>query len=241
MESGNLEGGRNYADRLIAAHPDSALGPQLLGDIARLQKKPAKAAQYYAKAYELQPTAQRAGLTYQMRKQSGDDEGAVAVLQDWLKAHPEDASVQLMLANEFQVSGRVPEAVEAYARVTELRPDNYVAWNNLAWMYHEAGDSRALQYAVKARELAPKKPEVLDTYGWIELREGDPAKGLKALQDAVAFGPHIPSIQYHLAVALEKNDQPELARKTLARLLKSGKDFPEKDAAQQMLSRLSGG
>jgi thioredoxin-like negative regulator of GroEL len=55
------------------------------------------------------------------------------------------------------------------------------------------------------------------------------------------YGTNIPTLRYHLAVALDKNGQQEAARQELERLLKSRKDFPELTEAQQLLSQLLAG
>ena len=241
LEGGNREAARSYAKKILARHPKSPFGPQLMGDVDRAEKDFAAAAKAYGSAYRLQPSTQRALLTYQMRKASGDAKGALAILKERLAEQPNDAETHLVLANEYQISGQIPEAIAEYEKVRQLRPDNYVAWNNLAWLYYEKGNAQALEYARKANQLASLQPEVLDTYGWIELMQGDPEKGLKALQDAAVYGPHIPTIQYHLAVAQEKNGRVDAARKTLERLLKSGKKFPESAEAEKLLSRLGPG
>ena len=107
--------------------------------------------------------------------------------------------MHLMLATELQTRGRRDEAIVEYERVRALRPDDVVAWNNLAWLYHERNDSRrALEYARQAMKLAPNRVEVLDTHGWIELHAGDPAEGLRAIREA-AYASSNPAIRYHLA------------------------------------------
>jgi Flp pilus assembly protein TadD len=217
------------------------VGPQLQGDIQRIAKDYAAAAKSYHEAYQLKPTAQLALLTYQMRNQAGDAGGALAALEKGAADNPDAAELHMVLGSHYLAAQQSAKAIREFERVKELQPDNLVAWNNLAWLYQQQGDARALEYALKAKELAPKRPEVLDTYGWIELQTGDPAKGLRAIHDAAVYGPHLASVQYHLAVAQEKNGKPDVARKTLARLLKSGKPFAEREEAQKLLSRLESG
>jgi len=238
LETGEVGVAQELAAKILRGYPKSPLGYQLQGDIQRKAKDYRAAAQSYVAAYQQGSSAQLALLVYQMRNMAGDKAGALAALQTGTKDHPDAAALHLVLANEYMAAGRNPEAISEYERTRVLAPKNIVAWNNLAWLYHQQGDSKALEYARKARDLEPKKPEVLDTYGWIELMQGDPAKGLQAIQDAAVFGPHIPSVQYHLAVAQNRNGRPDAARKTLTRLLKSGKAFAEKGEAKKLLSQL---
>ena len=65
-----------------------------------------------------------------------------------------------------------PEAMaQWFERMLGAQNANPVVLNNLAWLYHEAEDARALPTARRAYELAPEQPEIMDTYGWILLAE----------------------------------------------------------------------
>ena len=88
--------------------------------------------------------------------------------------------------------------------------------------------------------LAPDRPEIADTLGWLMLEHGDAQRGLVILQKALGKAPHIPSIRYHLAVALVKNDRGEDAQRELTRLLREHKDFPEANEAETLLAQLQG-
>lgn len=56
------------------------------------------------------------------------------------------------------------ELLDAGPMQEELKKD-WVTTNNLAWLYHQTGDSvKARQYAEHAIEHAPDRPEVIDTY-----------------------------------------------------------------------------
>ena len=55
--------------------------------------------------------------------------------------------------------------------VVEIEPDNIVTLNNLAWALNELGDPKAIEYAERASNLAPYAPSVMDTQGWILVRQ----------------------------------------------------------------------
>ena len=86
--------------------------------------------------------------------------------------------------------------------------------------------------------LAPDRPEVADTLGWLLLENGDPARGLEILQDAAGKAPHIPAIRFHRAVALARNDRQDEARKELERLLRDHSNFAEEAEARTLLAQL---
>ena len=109
-----------------------------------------------------------------------------------------------------------------------------LALNNLAWLYFEDGDSRALDLAQRAHNRAPERAEIIDTYGWLLIKGGRLEKGLSLLEKAAKRAPENGDIRYHLAAALAKAGDQTRARNELGTLLESGKDFPEKSAAQTL-------
>jgi len=110
--------------------------------------------------------------------------------------------------------------------------------NNLAWMYLGRDPRRALEYAERAYDLQPDRPEVADTYGWVLVQQGRVAEGLRVIKQAAVLAPHVPDIRYHLAVALYRTGQPGEARKELERLLRSGADFPDVEEARTLLQEI---
>ena len=75
--------------------------------------------------------------------------------------------------NDLGKPDAVPMTEQEYAALLKKSPRNWVAANNLAWLY--AGDGRldeALKYARVASEAAPERPEVKDTLAAINRRKG---------------------------------------------------------------------
>jgi putative PEP-CTERM system TPR-repeat lipoprotein len=227
------------ASKIQTLYPKSGIGYKLEGDVNRDNGNLAKAASAYEKAYKTQPNGQYAILLYQTRKSSGADEKAIlAPLQDWVGIAPNDSNTRMLLATEYQSLLKNKEAIQEYELVKKQQPNNAIVWNNLAWLYFEQNDKRSIEYAEKALELAPKRPEIADTLGWILLHNGNINRGYTILKDAAVHAPHIPSIRYHLAVALHKNGNKDEARKELERLLRSGKKFEEEAEAEKLLKQL---
>lgn len=241
LTSGDLGKASERVTALRKAHPDAAVSYQLEGDILRNQKRFKEAASAYAEAYGRAPSPPLGLLVYQMRKQAGDAT-ALKWLEQGIQKFPDSAELHMILAGEHLAAGRFAEATGEYEKVLALNPDNPVVLNNLAWLYQQQGDlKRALELGAKAKALAPKKPEILDTYGWIALHAGREKEGLEAIRQAATLAPHLGSLQYHLAVAQDKNGERDSARKTLERLLKSDKQFPELAEAQALFERLKSG
>ncbi len=98
--------------------------------------------------------------------------------------------------------------------VLAKRPNDPTALNNLAWVYQQRNDTRARAVAQKAYLIAPG-PQIADTLGWILVGQGSAASGLTLLRQSAAQQPDEPSVQYHLAAALNATGQREQAAAVL--------------------------
>jgi len=68
-------------------------------------------------------------------------------------------------------------------------------------------------------------------------QRGENERAVDVLEQAIAVSGASPSIHYHLAVALGKSGKIERARDLLRSALATG-DFPEAEAARQLLANL---
>ena len=85
--------------------------------------------------------------------------------------------------------------------------------------------------------LAPNNPNVMDTLGYVFLKNGKNDEALKLLKRAADLSPENPSMQYHLALAYNEQGNKAEARESLQRALKLG-NFPEAKEASQLLEKL---
>jgi cellulose synthase operon protein C len=88
--------------------------------------------------------------------------------------------------------------------------------NNLAWLYMERDDPRALELARRAAEAAPDNPDILDTLGWILFREGRVDEAVTHLRRSVELNPANPIVHHHLGTALARMGDRTGARRALA-------------------------
>jgi putative PEP-CTERM system TPR-repeat lipoprotein len=117
-----------------------------------------------------------------------------------------------------QQNDQTEEAAETYEQLIEVSPNNVVALNNLAWIYHEQDDDRAPELARKAYELSPANAAIADTYGWILFKTGQTEKSLPILEKAHELQPDSQEIAMHLADAYKATGNTEKARNILEKL-----------------------
>ena len=228
------------AEQIKGKFPKSPLGYQLEGDVHLVQKQADKAVESYAQAYALAPSSYLARRLFTGRLELRQEPAAFDGIKQWLEKSPQDSESWGMMASAFQDRGKTKEAVAAYEKSFALHPDNLVLQNNLAWLYQELGDKRALGLADKlaAAPGVESKTEVLDTIGWIFLHNGKEDKGLVLLQQAALQDARNVHYRFHLASALAKTGRKEDAKTELERLLKENKSFPEKAQAEELLKGL---
>jgi cellulose synthase operon protein C len=221
------------------AEPGNAAAFVLEGDVHNaIQRFPAAAASY-EKAYGLAPTVAVAVKDYRTRT-AGNLPTPTLLLDRWLAAHPGDLEARAALADAAIRRKDYGPASEHYRALLAARPNDVVTMNNLAWIYHELGDPRALPLARAAVKLAPKSAAVNDTLGWMLVEGGAAAEGLPYLQAAAAAKDASSEIRFHHAVALARTGSSAEARRTLEGLLRMP-DFPSRAEAEKLLRELASG
>ena len=238
LNAGRLEEALESAHQVQDLASAQEIGHRLEAEIAMRQSNYAQAAEAYQKALDYSASTEAVLTLVRAQRLAGQDSSALDTLKAWLAVEPADARVRLQLAIYLDRLGRTEEAGVEYQRVLELDEHNIIALNNLAWLAQGDDYEQAIAYAERAAALAPQRAEIIDTLGWILLRAKRYKRSLAVLQQAHQKAPHIAPIRYHLAVALEKNGQPEQARKTLEAILVDEQEFPGKEEALELLDKL---
>lgn len=192
------------ARAIIAEYAKGNAEPALLnflnGLVLVAEGKKAEALALLQVSFNAQPMDKCGELIYSILNQS---EGAKATefLAQWRKALPQSARPLLLQALAAQALGDKAAAIAAYEQALQLPAPSVLALNNLAWLYYETKDSRAIETAKRAVALAPNAAEVLDTYGWVLVQTGNKAEGIRWLEKAKALAPNLPEIHKHLEEA----------------------------------------
>ena len=131
-------------------------------------------------------------------------------------------------------------ALAAYEQAVQQGEPGAVVLNNMAWLYLERNDPRAVEFATRAYEQAPSRAEIVDTYGWVLFHQGRRAEGLAALQQALIIAPRNAEIALHVAEALAEEGRADEARPVLQRVIRDHPGSPFADDARALLERLAG-
>lgn len=236
---------RRFDDALKAAEnveqlfPASAVGKMLKGDIYLTQNELDKALGINLKAYSIQPNDQLLLTIVRIMNRQGKVNDAIKLVIKELEKNPKNTVLHFSLANLYQNQKNYSKAQQHYETVLSIDPNHLVTLNNLAWLYSEQNNPKALELAKKAYEKSPQTPAIADTYGLILIKQGDKKEGLAILEKTVKSFPDSPTIQFHLAKAYIANENKNQAISILKKLVNSKNDFPEKQAAMDMLNQLT--
>ena len=105
-------------------------------------------------------------------------------------------------------------------------------------MYSQKDDPRAVEYAKRSFEILGNRPEILDTYGWVLVKNGQIEKGVQLLQEALVGLPDHPEISYHTAYAFVKAGRNQEARPVIANLLNKHPSSPFAAKARELLKQI---
>jgi Tfp pilus assembly protein PilF len=149
------------------------------------QKRYTDAVAYYDKAVAKGPDSSLIIERYRAARLAGLA-NAEQQLEQWLEKHPDDITVRVVLAEQLGARGQTAAAVKQYETVLQRAPNSVVALNNLAVIYQQQKDPRALGLATKAYAAAPGQPLIADTYGWLLVDQGKLDEGIDVLRKAAA-------------------------------------------------------
>ncbi len=225
------------AMEMTASDSGAPLGHILKGDVLLAQARIDEAIEEYATSLALKPSTPGILGWFGAVDRAGRREEAVARLERWASEHPDDIEVQRKLALWYLPMRRLDKAQALHERLLQREPDDPLLLSNLARIYQLAKDARARALAEKAVAVTPNWPVALDTLGWILVTEGETARGLGYLRQAVAREDN-PLMRYHLAQALAELGRAVEARAELDRILNSGQRLEWMKDVQRLYDEL---
>ena len=241
MRLGQFKAAKRRVADLRLDFPSSPIGVTLSGDLAMRQGRHLEAAKYYESGFrEFRKPALLIRL-YKAYAAAGQATQMIERLNVWLDKHPKDTAVRRVYATGLMEIGRDAESLALHEALLKDVPDDPAVLNNLALLYYDAGDPRALSFAENAFKRAPREAGTIDTYGWLLVQNDQAVKGLEMLRNAQARAPKVAEIKYHIAVALYRLGRRDEAKRDLEAVLSSGESFKGQIDAHTLWKQLSGG
>src|SRR5205814_7368463 len=146
---------------------------------------------------------------------------SAAELEASLKQQPSDPVGLARVGEAYEKQGAVAKAADAYERALKANPNMLTATMKLAQL--NAGPlknpDKALQYAKKARELAPGDPRATATVGSIAFQLGSYTWDYGLLQESGRQLPKDPAVLHDLAWSASSRCTFVEARQTVQSLV----------------------
>jgi len=162
-----------------------------------------------------------------------------------LNDNPRDASFYILMGELYESRREWDNAKQAYQKALEILPDNPLASNNLAYVMLESGGNVdvALSLAQVGRRGMPDSPNAADTLGWVFYQKGSYKAAIDLFQEAIKLGEKNKlgddaTMHYHLGLAYQKDNQPELARQHLEQVLKINPNYAAAAEVKKALAQL---
>jgi tetratricopeptide (TPR) repeat protein len=231
------------AARVRQALPESAVGDLIEGDVRLRQRSYDAAYAAYEAGLKKENNVTLVLRRFAAQRAAQKRDAAYAELEAWVDAN-DNASARNMLASSYINDGIYPKAIQHTERLLAVEQDNPVLLNNLAWLYQETGDARASALAERAYARAPQSPAIMDTLGWILVRNGETTRGVELLREAAAKAPNQGDIRFHMAAALAQAGNAAEAKKELEDILggaESLQNFTKRKEAEALLQKLTSG
>jgi len=215
LATNQIELANKKINRLATLKPNHGFLLRIQGQLALAQTKFSDAINYLSRSLELNKKTTTALLLATAYRENGQESEAINLLEGELKQSPNNLLITRFLA-ELYVTTSPDEAINSYSQMIKKNPNDIVALNNIAWTYLEQNNlGQALVFSTKAKELAPKHPQILDTYGLIMTKSNRLSEALEALSLANTLSPTNKDIIEHLAAAYKANNQPNKAEELL--------------------------
>ncbi|MFO7854284.1 MAG: tetratricopeptide repeat protein, partial [Paracoccaceae bacterium] len=243
--SGDLEGAREFLERIRDAEPDNLDALALLAQVKSRSGDVEGAEATLRTALEAAPENPALHrVLANFLQATGRPEEAEAAIEAGLAAAPGDRALRFEKAIRLELAGEIEPAIALYEALYAENPDDVLVANNLASLLSDnRDDAESLERAkVVARRLrGSSNPAFLDTYGWTLHLAGDSAQAVAVLRETAPALAGNPIAQYHLGMAYAAIDRTGSAIEQLRRALEladGGAPFPQRAEAEAELARL---
>lgn len=236
---GKFDDALKIAQSVQQQQANSPAGYLLEAELQAAERRWPQAAKAYQRALEHNGGPAIAPRLHAALLNGGQQAEAERFAADWQRKQPTDLTMRGYLGERALAEGRFAEGVKFFSAMNDLSPDNALILNNLAWAMNKLKDPKALELALRARDLAPNNAAILDTLGSIQVDQGQVDQGLANLQQAVAIAPELPQLRLNQAqvyAGLGRKDEARAALNALLPRLEEGSALHK--AASELLRSL---
>ncbi len=171
---------------------------------------------YFAEA----PSQQNAMYLVTAYVNNNERPKAINLLQKIANQTGFNNQVYTVLGSLYLETNNKDQALKVYQEIAKNQPDNVVALNNAAWLLMEKEDFiNAENHIVKAVEIAPNQPDILDTFAQILAKNGKPqeaiSKSRKAFELSKGSNPDIALNYIELLVSEQRFNEAKIIIKGL--------------------------
>ena len=232
------------AEKLVAeslqASPDLEY-PYLLSAAIRLSEKDGKAAVETLKEGigKVRNPLRLLMQLGQIFASAGRLQQAEQIYQGIIDKAPRFADAYASLATVKERVGDKGSARDLYRKTLKYDRKNSLALNNLAYLLADnfGEPKEALTYAMAAYRLQPGDPRVMDTLGFVLLKNERYQDAGNLLSRAHKMLPDVPTVSLHLAMVQKELGKTEEAKELLSKVADSTSQA-EAEQAKQMLKSL---
>jgi len=226
------------ARQIQSERPQAFLGFLLEGDIETLRANREAAIAPYREASKRGASTEVAAKLHATYSATKRNDEAQRFASEWLAAHPQDAAFTFIVGERALMAGDLAAAERYFSRVVDLKPNDPLALNNLAWLKLKTSPREAVALATRAKVIVPDVSQVQHTLALALEQMGDLSGAATALARAVELAPENAVYRLELAkLHLARGDR-DSARLELQRLSRQGGRFESQAEVQALLKTL---
>ncbi len=235
LKAGQAEASQEALNQLTYQQQQTPAALQQQGYIYLVQQNWDSAINTLDKLYQSYPSTQTATLLIRAYKGAGNNDKAIAFIEGAIEKYQDEAAPLKLQLAELQMQANPQQALAEYQQILQQQPNNIIALNNLAWIYHNMGNfSEALTYAKQANQLKPDIAQIKDTYGYMLLKSGNTTEAITVLEQSYLLQ-NDDEIALHLVEALIANQQKDKAQQVLDKLQELKPELTNKKAELEAL------
>ena len=238
VQAGRYAEALKLARDLQKRQPAHSLGFVFEGDAQRAQKNDAAALAAYKTALGKTAPGIAAPRFHSLLSSMGKKAEAEQFANTWIKDHPQDLAFVVYQGDNALARKDYANAEAAYRQVVELQPNHVTSLNNIAWLMVKANKPGALPFAVKANELQPNQPALMDTLAVALAADKRVDQAIELQKKALALAPESNTLRLTLARLHVQAGQKPQARELLDALGKLGDKFPDQAEVKNLLAGL---